>query len=479
MHRATLFLLGASVLALAGATGRAADSHLDEQWFVVRIGGAVVGTGTERFQEVDGGLDYQAHMNIRFTRLGTPISMMMFTEEIADADGRFRRARVESSLSNFTATAVRDGDSLRYESKVGESTTRRTIAWDPSATTEAVTDARVRAWLGGASPETTVVLFDPSEGNFRRARMVRGPSTSTDGVRTTAVDEYDDGGDTPASTTWYDADGDAVRTLVRQLGIEIEIVRVTQDELAKVEIEPDFDIIRQSMLRCDNFPTPVAKDDRVALRLDFPGAPPAASMNGPNQKERSRDGRAVVLVLTRDTANRMTASKAELAAFLKPDRFIQSDDPALRAVADSIRAAAHVDGWPLARTIAQWVNHHIVDKSMEHGYASALDVLRSRSGDCTEHSLLTVALLRAAGIPARPVVGLAFGEAERAFVGHMWVECYVDEWRTLDALDLRLDPIRLRVHTPASSESLGERDLMRAYGAIAGVTITAVDSKTN
>ena len=72
-----------------------------------------------------------------------------------------------------------------------------------------------------------------------------------------------------------------------------------------------------------------------------------------------------------------------------------------------------------------------------------------------------------------------FGEAERAFVGHMWVEAYVDEWRTLDALDLRLDPVRLRVHAPAASESLGERDLMRAYGAIAGVTITALARDPN
>jgi len=87
--------------------------------------------------------------------------------------------------------------------------------------------------------------------------------------------------------------------------------------------------------------------------------------------------------------------------------------------------------------------------------------------------------LRAAGIPARPVVGMAFGEAERAFVGHMWVEAYIDNWRTLDALDMRLDPIRLRVYAPTASESLGERDLMRAYGAIAGVSVTALESKSN
>lgn len=474
--RATLFALPIFVCPVAA---NAAGPEPEEQWFVVKVGGAVVGTATERYQAGDDGVSYQAHMNIRFTRLGTPIAMMMFTEEISDARGGFRRARVESSLSNFTANAVLDGDSVRYESRVGGATVKKAFLWDPAAVPEAVASERVRAWLAGAAAETTVVLFDVSEGSFRKARMVRGAATKIGSVRVTTVDEFDEGAETPSSTSWYDDAGDVARTVVRQLGIEIEIARVTQEELAKVEIEPDFDIIRQSMLRCDNFPTPVAAVDRVALRLEFPGAPPVASMNGPNQKERSRDGRSLVLVLSRETVNHQTVTKPELAAFLKSDRFIQSDYPSIRVVADSIRAATHLDGWPLARAIAQWVNEHIADKGMEHGYASALDVLRSRSGDCTEHSLLTVALLRASGIPARPVVGLAFGESERAFVGHMWVEAYVDGWRTLDALDLRLDPIRLRVHAPASSESLGERDLMRAYGAIAGVSITALDSKMN
>jgi len=129
----------------------------------------------------------------------------------------------------------------------------------------------------------------------------------------------------------------------------------------------------------------------------------------------------------------------------------------------------------LARAVASWVDRRIVHKGMEHGYSSAIDVYNSRAGDCTEHSLLTTAVLRAAGIPARPVVGLAFSEPDKAFVGHMWVEAYVGQWRTLDALNQGLDPIRIRVYAPQSSEGLGERDLMRAYGVMAGVKIRAVE----
>jgi hypothetical protein len=478
LKSARVLLTALCALGLFAGAARA-QAEDDEQWFVVRIAGAVVGTATERFQSGPDGISYQAHMNIRFNRLGTPISLMMFTEEISDADGRFQRARMESSLSNLHASAVLDGDSVHYESKVAGSTLHRVAPWDPAASSEAQAADRVRAWIASSAPEMNLVLFDVAEGGFRKVRMVKGEKTTGADGPLTAVDEYDEGANTPSSTTWYDDDGEVARTLVRQLGIEIDIARVSQAELASVEIEPDFDIIRHSMVRCDNFPTPVSNFDRVTLKLDFPGTPPPESMDGPNQDEQARDGHTVVLVLARDTLNHERLDKDKRAPFLKPDRFVQSNDPTIRAVADSIRAAAHVDGWPLARAIASWVNDYIVNKGMEQGYASALDVMRTRSGDCTEHSLLAVAVLRAAGIPARPVVGLAFGESEHAFVGHMWAEAYVDGWRTLDALDERLDPIRLRVYAPAASESLGDRDLMRAYSAIAGVTITALDSERN
>jgi transglutaminase-like putative cysteine protease len=215
--------------------------------------------------------------------------------------------------------------------------------------------------------------------------------------------------------------------------------------------------------------------ESVTLVLDFPGTLPPESMSAPNQFEVERGASSVTLRLTRAGAEKETVGTAEREVFLKPDRFVQSDARELKAVADSLRGATRSDPWVLARAVAAWVDGRITKKGMEHGYASALDVYRSRAGDCTEHSLLTTAILRAAGVPARPVVGLAFSEPDRAFVGHMWVEAYVDRWRTLDALNLGLDPIRIRVYAPESSESLGERDLMRAYGVMAGVRVRAIE----
>jgi len=480
-------LWGLGILLAAALAGAVAAPQLpaapDEDWFVIRIGGSAVGTASERWTHGDGETLFQAQMNLSFTRMGTPLSMTILTEETCTPAGKFLRSRMESTVSNLTSTAVLDGDSLRYETSAGGSTRHQVVPWKRDAVTEQVGRKLVAHWLSGAAPETTITMFDISDGDFRTNRLVRGARLKEAVGKTEydviPVEEFDAGATTSSSTTWYEATGDhaAVRTLVRQLGVEIEIARVSAAELEATPIEPSFDIIKKSMVPCPGFPVPASRMDAVTLVLDFPGTPPPQSMNGPSQVEISRSGGAVTLQLTRVASDHETLTPEKRDIFLRPDRFVQSDAPELRAVADSLRKATRADSWVLARSIAAWVDVHITRKNMEQGYASALDVYRTRTGDCTEHSLLTAAILRAAGIPARPVVGLAYSEHDKAFVGHMWVEAYIDQWRTLDALNLGLDPIRIRVYAPESSEGLGERDLMRAYAMMAGVKVHATDHR--
>jgi transglutaminase-like putative cysteine protease len=58
---------------------------------------------------------------------------------------------------------------------------------------------------------------------------------------------------------------------------------------------------------------------------------------------------------------------------------------------------------------------------------SALEVLRTKVGDCNEHTVLYVALARSLGIPARINVGLVY--VRGAFYYHAWPEVYLDEGR--------------------------------------------------
>ena len=64
----------------------------------------------------------------------------------------------------------------------------------------------------------------------------------------------------------------------------------------------------------------------------------------------------------------------------------------------------------------------LIEKKPTVSLPSALEVLRTKVGDCNEHTALFVALARSIGIPARINVGVAY--VRGAFYYHAWPEVY-------------------------------------------------------
>lgn len=112
----------------------------------------------------------------------------------------------------------------------------------------------------------------------------------------------------------------------------------------------------------------------------------------------------------------------DLPLYLKPEPLIESDDPAIRrAAAAAVGDAA--DDRSRAERLTRAVNA-MLDKKATVGLPSARDVLRTRVGDCNEHTALYVAMARSLGLPARIAVGLAYTKG--AFYYHAWPEIYLD-----------------------------------------------------
>jgi transglutaminase-like putative cysteine protease len=112
---------------------------------------------------------------------------------------------------------------------------------------------------------------------------------------------------------------------------------------------------------------------------------------------------------------------------------VESSAPAIRELSAKL-VKGQPDAWAAARAVNRWVYEN-VEKNYGTSSDRATDVLRQRKGDCTEHSLLTVSLLRAAGIPARRVDGLVYlrqSDDVPAFYWHEWVEAWVGEWVQMD-----------------------------------------------
>jgi hypothetical protein len=88
--------------------------------------------------------------------------------------------------------------------------------------------------------------------------------------------------------------------------------------------------------------------------------------------------------------------------------------------------------------IEKFVFRFIKRKTIGIPLMPSTGIIESQSGDCTEHSVLSLALLRANGIPSRAVVGAYLAEEfmgrKNVFVYHMWVEAYYKgRWRLVDA----------------------------------------------
>ena len=77
--------------------------------------------------------------------------------------------------------------------------------------------------------------------------------------------------------------------------------------------------------------------------------------------------------------------------------------------------------------LTRYVNA-LLDKKPTVSLPSAREVLRTKVGDCNEHTALYVAMARSIGIPARIAVGLVYVRGVTgAFYYHAWPEVYIDE----------------------------------------------------
>jgi transglutaminase-like putative cysteine protease len=114
---------------------------------------------------------------------------------------------------------------------------------------------------------------------------------------------------------------------------------------------------------------------------------------------------------------------ANLRRYLEPEPLIESDDPAIRA-----EARAALEGVAGTRVRAERLTRRVnamLDKKPTVSLPSAREVLRTKVGDCNEHTALYVAMARAAGIPSRIAVGLVYTRG--AFYYHAWPEVFVEE----------------------------------------------------
>ena len=139
------------------------------------------------------------------------------------------------------------------------------------------------------------------------------------------------------------------------------------------------------------------------------------------------------------------------ARYLSPSPLVPFQDPAFDGLLHRLALPAGLSRWELAQRVNSFVFDWIVEKDFTVGFASALEVCRLPRGDCTEHGVLAVALLRRLGVPARGVTGwVGLGETLGL---HFWVEVRLkDRW-------IPMDPTFDQAPASAFRIKLGDTDL--------------------
>jgi transglutaminase-like putative cysteine protease len=132
-------------------------------------------------------------------------------------------------------------------------------------------------------------------------------------------------------------------------------------------------------------------------------------------------------------AANQSATDEELSSFLSDSRFLSLASPEITDAASKLKGSSD----PI-RSVENYVFKHITDKTIGIPLVPAVDIYRMKRGDCTEHSVLAVALLRKLAVPARAVVGMylveEFKGRQNIFVYHMWAEAFVKgRWILVDA----------------------------------------------
>jgi hypothetical protein len=394
------------------------------QWRGVYYRGEKIGFTVSQVQPTDDGFELREDGRLQFTLLGAHTFAILKTT--ANVDRSFALKNFDFSLDPGTGPMTIKGrlDGLRMTmqigSKAGSRTETRQLREAPALMLSVGRRLAAEGLVAGTTRQWAV--FDPATMKNAPVNIAIGArEVVTAGTRRPIpafkVDMTFSG---LTTTSWVTDTGEVVRE-ESPMGL-ITIVEPQEQAMAlSVSSRMQEDMLEGAAIvpRLSRQQRIVEPRDVKKLRLKLIGIDLSnADVEGSGQ---SLDGEFVELIDPRDL--KPAPAPADLDRYLRPEPFIESDAPEIKAAAE--RMVAGITG---ARARAERLTREVntfVEKKPTVSLPSALEVLRTRVGDCNEHTALFVALARSIGIPSRINVGLVY--VRGAFYYHAWPEVYIDE----------------------------------------------------
>lgn len=419
-------------LAICGFTSAAA-SAAEREWHTLSIEGQRVGYAWREAEARNGERIASEVMRVYVSQLQRSVAVETRTEVGRSAQGRPKWIRVQSvngvSRRGWSARVSADGTrmSVTVEGAPGarDLALPANLVWPdemPDALTRLVSDAL---------PRTRFPVLDTASATVAESEV----QLQTDGGGVARIRVSIPAAGNRPRVEWHTFDAQS-RSIARErtfLGSPLSWQRCARDCDARVG-QP-FDVMARLVVSSPYRIPPNALDGPIRYVISREDGSPAQL---PVTSEQSvvADGNRSVVTICSSCGDAAGITAGERNIYLASNAWVQADLPEIRAF-----ARRHGGGRSPRATMTQLVDavrNHMTGDVDYLGYATASEALASRSGDCTEFSVLLAAAARARGIPARIVVGLVyagrFSGKKDVFSPHTWVQAWTgDRWESFDA----------------------------------------------
>ncbi|MFN0051614.1 MAG: transglutaminase-like domain-containing protein [Planctomycetales bacterium] len=442
-----LLLAGGAVGARADDAAPATDAKpaVEETWQVAYIGKVRVGFGrsTVERQQREGReiIVSETEMSMAISRFGQSVKIRTVAKTEETVEGQL--LNFSFLMLNPPAAATQSagsvkGEQLTLTTEVGGKSSQSQVPWDESIKSPNYQDRMLRETPLKPGEKRTLKSFDPQFGKTVTITLQAGQEQLVEvfgGQKQTLLKVTISTSIAPLikQDMYLNGKGEALVTQMNLLGMAS--YKVSKEEALKSISGEEADLAVATLVKTQPIER-AQQTDRVVYRITTPGDDPETILSVGSTQRVERIGPDVVDLVV--SAILPPAQQPERDAepgneFLEPNKYIQSDDARVRQHADQA-AGALQDHWEIAQAMERWVQKNLKQKNFSTLLASAAEVAKDLSGDCTEHAVLLAAMARSRGIPSRVAVGLVYVHSASAFGGHMWTEVFVrGTWVPLDA----------------------------------------------
>jgi transglutaminase-like putative cysteine protease len=392
------------------------------QWRGIYYRGDKIGFSVGQTTPTDDGYEIREDARLRMTLVGAETAVRMTSRAVVDRGFSLRRFlfSLDPGTGPTTIEGVLDGKrlDLTIRNSAGVRRESRALTEPPALSLNLARTLAARGLAPGQ--KLAMWVFDPAtlRNSLMSLEVQAREVVRADGR---AVPAFRVEGRLAGLTmrSWITDTGEVVK---EESPMGLLVVRETPEQAQALAVPGSVqaDLLEAAALvprraqRIDD-PRSVAT---LRLRIDGLSGLDPADLEGAGQSEASG---TFELHDPRDLA--AGPAPDDLERYLHAEAFLESDAPEIRAEAEKAAAGAATPRLRAER-LTRHV-HSIVEKRPTVSLPSALEVLKTRIGDCNEHTALYVAMARSIGLPARIAAGLVY--LKGAFYYHAWPEVFVTE----------------------------------------------------